>query len=53
MAKLRALMTFAVNEGWIDKNPATGLNVIDPIRDKDKRRQFSADQLRSIFHAPI
>jgi integrase len=53
MAKLRALMTFAVNEGWIDKNPATGLNVIDPIRDKDKRRPFSADQLRSIFHAPI
>lgn len=24
MAKLRALMTFAVNEGWIDRNPATG-----------------------------
>ena len=53
MAKLRALLTFAANEGWIGKNPATGLNVIDPIRDKDKRLPFSSEQLRLIFEAPI
>lgn len=53
MAKLRALLTFAVNEGWIDRNPATGLSVVDPVRDKDKRRPFSLEQLRMIFEAPI
>lgn len=53
MAKLRALMTFAVNEGWIDRNPATGLSVVDPVRDKDKRLPFSSSQLQSIFNAPI
>ncbi|WP_396595686.1 tyrosine-type recombinase/integrase [Brevundimonas sp. R86498] len=53
MAKLRALMTFAVNEGWIDRNPATGLSVVDPVRDKDKRLPFSPEQLRLIFNAPI
>lgn len=53
MAKLRALMTFAVNEGWIDRNPATGLSVVDPVRDKDKRLPFSPSQLRLIFNAPI
>ncbi len=53
MAKLRALMTFAVNEGWIARNPATGLTVVDPVRDKDKRLPFSSEQLRLIFNAPI
>ena len=53
MAKLRALMTFAVNEGWIKRNPATGLSVIDPVRDRDKRLPFTPAQLQSIFNAPI
>ncbi|WP_295167620.1 hypothetical protein [uncultured Brevundimonas sp.] len=53
MAKLRALMTFALNEGWIDRNPATGLTVVDPVRDKDKRLPFSSKQLRLIFDAPV
>ncbi len=53
MAKLRALMTFAVNEGWIERNPAVGLTVSDPIRQRDKRLPFSLEQLRLIFNAPI
>lgn len=53
MAKLRALMTFAVNEGWIERNPAVGLTVSDPIRERDKRLPFSVQQLRLIFDAPI
>ena len=53
MAKLRALMTFAVNEGWIDRNPAVGLSVSDPVRERDKRLPFSSTQLRLIFSSPI
>ena len=53
MAKLRSLLTFAVNEGWIDRNPAKGLAVIDPVRRRDKRLPFSPEQLGLIFNAPI
>jgi integrase len=53
MAKLRALMTFALNEGWIDRNPASGLSVIDPVRDRDKRLPFSVNQVQRIFNAPL
>jgi integrase len=53
MAKLRALMTFAVNEGWIERNPAVGLTVSDPVRERDKRLPFSTQQLRLIFNAPV
>lgn len=53
MTKLRTLFNFAVNEGWIDRNPARGLRVVDPVRRRDKRLPFSNEQLRSIFHAPL
>lgn len=53
MNKLRAVMNFAANEGWIEKNPAKGLQVIDRVRRRDKRLPFSAEQLRLIFDAPI
>ena len=50
--KLSALSNWAVNEGYIDKNPARGLRVLDPVRKKDKRHPFSNVQLRRIFNAP-
>ena len=53
MTKLRTLFNFAVNEGWIDRNPARGLRVVDPVRRRDKRLPFSNEQLRSIFNAPL
>jgi len=53
MAKFRAALNYAVIEGWIDRNPARGLRVIDPVRAKDKRLPFSAAQLRLIFDAPL
>ena len=53
LAKLRAALNYAVNEGWIDRNPARGLRVVDPIRARDKRLPFSPVQLRSIFDAPL
>ncbi|MGO4527323.1 DUF6538 domain-containing protein, partial [Microvirga sp. 2MCAF35] len=51
--KLSALMNWAVNEGYIDRNPARGLKVIDRVRRKDKRYPFSSEQLRLIFNAPL
>ena len=53
MTKLRTLFNFAVNEGWIDRYPARGLRVVDPVRRRDKRLPFSNEQLRSIFNAPL
>ncbi|NWE54479.1 site-specific integrase [Brevundimonas sp. P7753] len=53
MNKFRAVMNFAANEGWIEKNPAKGLQVIDRVRRRDKRLPFSVEQLRLIFDAPI
>lgn len=53
MTKFRTVMNFAENEGWIDRNPAKGLQVIDRVRRRDKRLPFSVEQLRLIFDAPI
>ncbi|WP_231576701.1 site-specific integrase, partial [Brevundimonas sp. KM4] len=53
MCKFRAVMNFCQNEGWIERNPAKGLQVIDRVRRRDKRLPFSAEQLRLIFDAPI
>jgi integrase len=53
MTKLRSVFNFAVNEGWLDRNPARGLRVADPVRRRDKRLPFSNDQLHLIFNAPL
>jgi integrase len=53
MTKFRAVMNYASNEGWIERNPAKGLQVIDRVRRRDKRLPFSSEQLRLIFDAPI
>jgi integrase len=50
---LSTAFNFAVNEGWLDRNPAKGLRLIDPIRKRDKRQPFSSEQLASIFNAPL
>ncbi|MCW2286755.1 integrase [Rhodoblastus acidophilus] len=51
--KLSALFNWAENEGYILKNPARGLRVVDPVRKKDKRLPFTNEQLTRIFHAPL
>jgi integrase len=53
MTQLRAVLNFAMTEGWISRNPAKGLRVIDPVRRRDKRVPFSDDQLTRIFSAPV
>ncbi len=53
MTKLSALLTWAVNEGFIDRNPARGLGVVDTTNRRDKRKPFSPKQLQAIFTAPL
>jgi integrase len=53
MVKLRSVLNFGVNEGWIERNPAKGLRVVDPVRRRDKRLPFNSSQLRLIFNAPL
>lgn len=51
--KLPALMTWAVNEGYIDRNPAKGLGVVETKHKRDKRNPFAVGQLQKIFSAPL
>jgi len=53
LCKMRAILNFAVREELLDRNPARGLAVVDPVRSRDKRLPFSTDQLRLIFNAPL
>jgi integrase len=46
-------MHWAIDEGYIDRNPLKGLKLPDPVKKRDKRRPFSIEQLRSIFHSPL
>jgi integrase len=53
MTKLSAILTWAVNEGYIDRNPAKGLGVVDTTNRKDKRKPFTPKHLQNIFDAPL
>nr|WP_096641209.1 DUF6538 domain-containing protein [Sphingomonas adhaesiva] len=47
------VMNWAMNEGYLDRNPLKGLKLRDPVKKRDKRNPFSIEQLRRIFDAPI
>lgn len=47
--RLSAMLNWAIDEELMDKNPAVGLKVADPVDMKDKRLPFSNHQLRKIF----
>jgi integrase len=47
--KMRALFALAVQEHWLDANPAIGLVVADPVSPAEKRYPFSPVQLQQIF----
>jgi integrase len=51
--KFAGSLNWAEQEGFIDRNPARGLRVADPVRKRDKRHPFSIEQLRCIFDAPL
>jgi len=51
LSKLSAMLKWAVEEELLDRNPAIGLKVADPVHQQDKRLPFSDDQLKKIFTA--
>lgn len=50
---LSALFNWAVNEDFMDRNPAINLRVSGEMRKKDKRAPFTTDQLRMIFKSDV
>jgi integrase len=53
LIRFGATMNWALNEGYIERNPARSLQVPDPVARSDKRNPFSNRQLQAIFDAPI
>lgn len=54
LSSLHTLMDFAVSRGIRETNPVKGLSVgTDGLSHRDRRRPFSADQLKKIFAAPL
>ncbi len=53
MMRLSAVLNFAVDEGYIARNPAKRLKLHDDRRQVDKRRPFSTRQLQAIVDAPL
>jgi integrase len=53
MVRFGALLNAAVQEGYLDRNPATGLRLPDTVHPREKRRAFSLDQLQAVFDAPL
>ena len=53
LSKLRSLLDIACAEGLIDRNPALGLSLPDPIPPGDHRQPFSLGQLKAMFSAPL
>ena len=47
------VVNWAMNEGYLDRNPLKGLKLPDPVKKRDKRNAFSTEQLSRIFDAPI
>jgi len=53
LIRFGAMMNWALDEGYIDRNPARGLRIPDPVARAEKRSPFNPHQLRAIFTAPI
>ena len=51
MSFISSIFSWAVREQWMDFNPVTGLTVIDPVSESDKRDPFTMEQLKTIFNA--
>lgn len=53
LAKLKAVMQFALRKKYILENPANDIQVQDKEKKKDKRMPFNTEQLNAIFKAPL
>jgi integrase len=52
MIRLRSILSFAVDEEFLDRNPAKGLTLKDKRSKKSLRNNFTIEQLQTIFSAP-
>ena len=48
-----ATMNWALEEGYLERNPARRLRIPDPVPKAEKRLPFSSHQLQAIFNAPL
>lgn len=53
LSNLSSLFRWAMREWRIERNPAEGLQVFDPVEDVDRRKSFTTAQLQTIFSAPL
>ena len=54
MRNLSAIFNFAVNEGTIDKNPASNIKkVSNKNSDKPERETFTTEELNKLFRTPL
>lgn len=51
--RLGSFFNWAESDDLIERNPMRGLRLNDDIHKRDKRKHFSADQLNTIFNAPL
>lgn len=50
---LSALFRWAIKEEHLDRNPAMGLRVAEPVAKRDRRRPFTLAELQAIFAGPL
>ncbi len=53
MNKFSTLLNWACREEWVSRNVANGLRLAVPTSTAEKRKPFSAAQLKVIFDAPL
>lgn len=53
IANMSSFLNWAVNEELLERNPARGLRLPDPIAKRDKRLPFAREQLDAIFNTPL
>ena len=53
MNNLSAFFGWAVREEYVDKNVASDLTIMNPVKKKDRWNPLSLDQLQKIFSAPL
>ena len=53
LTDLSSFLNWAVQEEYLDRNPARGLRLPDQIAKRNKRFPFSPAQLKKIFNAPL
>ncbi len=53
LSRLRTLLNFAFQNDLIASQPATGISVLDPDADRNKRRPFDRASLAAVFGSPV